>query len=321
MSSTHTHRAVEMRPTKSLRVHPLIADQAQLADDDAEFGRIVDLIAENGIEAPLAITADGEIADGRHRWRAAKRLKLAEVPCEIVPDDAVAGIALRSLIGRRHYSPSQLAYVSFPLLKPAFAETENRRLANLKYAGAAIETHAMRIDGKKGSIERAKTIEEWAAELAISTRVLQQAREVHELFSDPKKRSITDRDGNTADEVTFREFFEPRLLRSEDPYGLGGVLTAIKQIQDQERKAEKGRSHGGGKPKLVEKQLALFAAPIKDEVKRWEYWRKWDAETRNTHWAQVKATADNLDCDLCAELAEYHSRLSKEFQRASKGRD
>ncbi len=308
-----------MRPTKSLRVHPLIADQAQLGDDDAEFGRIVDLIREHGIEAPLAITAEGEIADGRHRWRAAKRLKLAEVPCEIVPDDAVAGIALRSLIGRRHYSPSQLAYVSFPLLKPAFAEGEKRRLSALKSGSALPDAHSVRNGEKKGSAEGVRTIEEWAAELAISTRVLQQAREVHELFSDPKKRSITDRDGVTADELTFREFFEPRLLRSEDPYGLGGVLTAIKQIQDQERKAERGRSHGGGKPKLVEKQLALFAAPIKDGVKRWEYWRKWDAETRNTHFAQVRTTAASLDCDLCAELAEYHARLSKEFQRASKG--
>jgi ParB-like chromosome segregation protein Spo0J len=315
---THNQQAVEMRPTKSLKIHRLIADQAQLADDDAEFGRIVDLIRENGIEFPLKITADGEIADGRHRWRAAKRLKLPEVPCEVVADDEVAGIALRSLIGRRHYSPSQLAYVSFPLLKPAFAEAERRRLAGLKNAGIALVAHSVRNEEKKGSDSAVKSADEWASELAISLRVLQQAREVHELFSDATKRSITDRDGVSADEVTFKEFFEPRLLRSEDPYGLGGVLTAIKQIHDLERKAAAGKAHGGGKPKAVEKQLELFAETLTDEVKRWEYWRKWDAETRNAHWTRVRTTAERLEPGKCEELSEYHLRLSKEFAKAAK---
>jgi hypothetical protein len=324
--SAHAHHTPvpaqrrELRDPKTLRVHKLISTQPELTDDDPEFLRIVASIQEHGYDAdqPIKITEAGDIADGRHRWRAVKRLKLPEIPCVIVDDSEVAGIALLTLVARRHYTPSQLAFASYPLLKPAFEEAEKRRIANLKSASASPETQSLRFGEKKGSDLAVKTVENYAAELAISLRLLQQAAEVHQLFTDPKKRTISDRDGVTEDDVTFREFFQPRLMRSEEPYGLGAVLTATKQIHDLERKAGVGKAHTGGKPKQVEKRLGLFDEVVKDGIKRFTYWQGFDAETRNQHWEHVRQQAAKLKQGECEELADYYARLAKEYAKAAK---
>jgi DNA modification methylase len=57
---------------------------------DAQFGLLVDRMAENGwLGGPIITDADGLIADGEHRWRAAQENDLAEVPVkQYAIDDA-----------------------------------------------------------------------------------------------------------------------------------------------------------------------------------------------------------------------------------------
>lgn len=312
-----SERKLRNVPVADLEIAPWLKGMPHMQQGHPEYDAMMGAWMASGVP-PLAVTKDNLIADGRHRFWWAERMKLPTLPCYEVSEEEGRLIAITSVTGRKHLTASQRAYLVYPHLKPAFAEAEKRRLTQLKFAGSAIETKSVRFDAEKGSNLQTETLESWAERLGCTVRLIQQARELHELFADTKERTITDRDGNTEDDVTLKDFFEPRLLRSEEPYGLGGVLTAIKQIYDLERKAGAGKAHTGGKPKTVEKQLDLFTETVTDELKRWDYWRKFDAETRSEHWKRVQAAAAKLDADKLNELSEYHKRMAAEFAKAAK---
>lgn len=296
----------ELRDPKTLRVHPLTKLQPELGDEDPTFLRICRSIQGDGIQEPIKITSEGEIVDGRHRWRGAKRLKLPEVPCVVVPPDEVAGIVLSSLLARRHYTGAQLAYVLTPMIEPAFQEAHRRMLQ-----GKTDPANAVR--------RVSKNLEDWASEIGVSVRYLQQAKELHEFFKDSKKRQLTDRDGNTENDITFKEFFEPRLLADQGegkPYGIGGILAGIKQHLDQEAKAAAGKAHTGGKPKELERQLELFTGTFtKDLTNRFEYWNGFDADTKAAAITSIGTAVEKMPDDLLTKLSK---RLSAEIKRRKK---
>jgi hypothetical protein len=315
--SQFSERKLRNVPVADLKIAPWLKGMTHMKQGHPEYDAMMGAWMVSGVP-PLAVTPDNLIADGRHRFWWAERMKLATLPCYEVSEEEGRLIAITSVTGRKHLTASQRAYLVYPHLKPAFAEAEKRRLAQLKNAGSALETKSVRFDAEKGLNLQIETLEDWAERLGCTVRLIQHARELHELFTDDKERTITDRDGVTEDGVTLKDFFEPRLLRSDEPYGLGGVLTAIKQIYDLERKAGAGKAHTGGKPKQVEKQLGLFDEVVKDGIKRFTYWRKFDAETRNQHWEHVRQQAAKLKQGECEELADYYARLAKEYAKAAK---
>lgn len=315
MSDTNTlptPGTIVTRKPSELRVHPLVAATPQLADDDDRFLAIARSIQEGGIRERLKITADNQIADGRHRWRSAKRLKLPEVECIVVSEDEVAQIALDTLVGRRHYNASQRAYAALPLLDAAFEAARLRRIKNLPDVANADDRNARVRFGDK----RVEDLEQFCAHAGISLRLIQLARQVSKFFEDETERTITGEDGHPNVDVTFREYFEPRILREEDPIGLGAVLTGIKQILDLEKKAKAGKAHSGGKPKAPERQLALFTTTFtKDLANRYEYWTKFDDDQKEAAITQILPAIEQMPEDL---LASLEKRLRAELKRREK---
>ena len=66
---------IEMWPVEKLIPYP-----NAIRKNDHAVRRMISLIEEFGFKLPLLIRGGGEIVDGHLRWKAAKKLKLAEVP-------------------------------------------------------------------------------------------------------------------------------------------------------------------------------------------------------------------------------------------------
>lgn len=287
-----------------LHEHPLLRNQPAWAEDDTRFLALCDDVREHGVIEPIKINSENAVVDGRHRWRAAKRQQ-QDVPTMLVADAEVSGIILSSLLHRRHYTPGQRAYVLSGVIDSAFDEAQRRMVSGVK-------------TDPRNSVSRVKSPEDWAAQIGVSVQYLRQAYELRKLMTDTEKRNLTDRDGNTEDDVTFREFFEPKLMADEDPYGLGAALTGIKTHIQLGNAAAKGRLHTGGKPASKEKQLDLFDDTIKDTIKRFAYFQSFDDDTRRRHFQLARSKAETLPPETCEGLAAYHTRLAKEFSAAAK---
>lgn len=180
------HQITILDPSE-LTLHPVARELPELADEDADFIALVDDVRDRGVIHPLAITSKKQILDGRHRWRAAKRLKLPAVPV-IVHDDADAvSIILESLLLRRHYSKSALAFTAYPMLKAAYElALENR------------EAHSVRDPFTTAS---------QAEKFGISKRFYEYAAKVHDIF---------------AKDHAYRDLLLPEILSGE--VGLGAVI-------------------------------------------------------------------------------------------------
>ena len=238
---------------RPLKIHPLLAQVPETDETDPAFKRMLESVLRVGVLEPLKVTPEGEIVDGRLRFRAAKVALLNWVPCiEVSPLEA-ATVIVNSLVARRHYNVSQLAYLMAPVIEPAFEEARRRKLANLP--------------GSRFSPTAQETVGSWAAKLGISVRCLQEARQLHELFLDDTPRTLTDRDGVTEENVTFKSFFEPRLLkdyRDQKPYGLGAIIAGISYVL-----AHDGRPL----PRIDDWRFRLLSnSLLKDLPNRAKYW-------------------------------------------------
>lgn len=255
----------------------------------------------------ILITGENEIVDGRHWFWNAKALQWDKVRVRVIGAHEVHAAIRETLTNRRHYSKGQLAFLIAPMMDEEFAEAHKRRALN----AAKAETNSVRDD-----LETPASI---AATMGITVRVLQQAREIHEFFADKTKRTMTDRDGVTEKGVTFKEFFEPRILLEEDPeaprtraYGLGAVLAGIKASI---KMNEKDAPHGGGRPQNVQKQLDLFEDSFKGVSAKFSYWQKWEPETRQAAMAALPPVVEKMPDDLLAEFAKV---VKTEMKRREK---
>jgi hypothetical protein len=170
-------RPIEMRKVGDLAVHPKVALTPELPEDASEWAAIMGMTEERGeILTPLFITPGDEVLDGRHRLKAARKCKLAAVPCLVIEDeDDQARIILDSICARRHYSKSARAYLSLPLIEEAVAEGARRRLNGLKKGGKSPSPDSIGSRGKNGSAEL-------AAKLGISADYITLARNTAEAF-------------------------------------------------------------------------------------------------------------------------------------------
>jgi hypothetical protein len=104
----------------NLRPHPR---QAELVGDmpPGEFDLLVADVKANGIHTPLIVLADGTIACGHQRYRAAVQLGLEKIPCIVLehltdPEDpAVIELLLDDNLRRRHLSKLQQAKCAIKL--------------------------------------------------------------------------------------------------------------------------------------------------------------------------------------------------------------
>lgn len=294
----------QFRDPTTLRPLPIVKTMWRWGKESREWAGFVEDIRENGIKHPLQITADGRVVDGETRRLAALDLQLAEVPVEIVPDDEVDEIVLRELTRRRNLTKSQLAYLATPLIEPAWTGAKTRRLENLKVGDLRKKAYST------------VTLNEWSELMGLSVDLLQQARKVHEFFKDGTKRTMTDREGVEEVGVTFREFFEPRIMASERPYGLGDAIKGMGYLKE----CEKWPAKRNGSVRGPEHQQELFTQTFaKDATLRWDYWQRMDARTQETVLAEIKSSANKLPKDQCAAMSEFYDRLSRVYRTAAKG--
>jgi len=290
---------VEIRFTADLTVHPdkkLIPDE--WGNDDVRFKALVEDIRERGIDQPLLIDGENRILDGRRRWRAAKRLQLGVVPVIVREAGDVYGVIVSGLVQRGHYTQSQLAYLTYPLMARVFDESRRRRLQNLRHFQGSLDS--------AGAALSRKSVEDEAQHIGISRRIFFDAQKVHlEFGKHNKKRDLTDQDGNTVHGVTFKEFYEPLILREEKPYGLGAVIAGIA-----------GSLSTSGKAKRNPAQLELFSDAFDTLTKRFDYWHKFDADEKATLKPVICGAIAAMPQDLCDEIeSALRARKKQQHKR------
>lgn len=299
--------------------HPLLRKlPAPWASDDAQLLALADDMrqrlarGEDAVIDALKITPTGQLADGRHRRNAARLAKVPDVACEVVAESAVPGLIRASFLHRRHYTKGQRAYLCVPLFEAEFEAAEERMLT-----GAANPAHSMRRVS-----ERVRTLDECALEIGVSKRVLQQAKELHDLFAAHPEPRLLGVAGEQV-EATFHDYFEAALLAEEDPeapqtrsMSLGGAIKGIKQVLEMEKKGGKS-AHPGGRPKDADKQLRLFEDVLETAAQRFRYWNDWDAETQTDALKHLPPFVESTPTEVLARLvklgkAELSRRTAQE---------
>ena len=263
-----------------LSVHPLLAAvPTPPGEQEAIEGLRADVQAR-GFDQPLTVDERNQVLDGRRRLRVALMLNAAAVPIRRRLDDGAAGIILGSLVHRRHFRKSALAYLAFPLLQPALAEAQKRHLAALKQGKSSVVP-----SGHYG-----KTVEEIAHSCGFSRRVFYRAKQVHELF---------------ARESAYKEQMEPLLLTDDVKVqvGLQGVLAGWTGQQN------------AGQHRRISDQLDLFGDVF--GKLRYHFARTWvslDADRRQALAPQVRDTV----AEMPPEIREMFAREIRAAEKAAR---
>jgi hypothetical protein len=103
--------------------HPYADRFPMLADEDLD--RLAADIAQNGLQSPVVVDAEGRILDGRNRWAACERAGVAPSTVTFDGDDAAAFV-LSANVSRRHLSTGQQAMSTALVLSDA-GKRENGR--------------------------------------------------------------------------------------------------------------------------------------------------------------------------------------------------
>lgn len=260
-----------------LTIHPLAKQLPEWPVDDGRFMALTEDIRERGLDRPLLIDREERIVDGRMCWRAVKRLQLPQVECKVVLDEQIAGTIVNSLVQRRHLTKGQLAYVSFPILAPAYEERRRNRVANLRKGQQSPDADSIGIG---------KTVESFYVQLGISRDTFDQCVRIHDAFKNPKKFEWLDE----RRPLTLREYYEPRIMDPHESAGLGAVLAGIGAKFSQ--KTTDQRASG---------QLELFRDGLLKFKARWNYWLKFNDSERKEARAAIRTTVLDMPLDLRGE--------------------
>lgn len=235
---------IEYRDPADLHPHAATKHLHMLGDQDPRFLALVVSIERGGFDGDKPITIDehGRILDGRHRWRAARRLGLAQVPCIVRHTDEAATVILNSIVARKHFTKGALAFEVYPLFKQAHDAALRRHLEMLKSGRGTISD----------SVGNGRKVEDFAEQIGVSRDLFDQAAKVHKIFeSDP----------DYAAEMLPRIYAEPvgGEKESSRPVGLGAVIAGYA-----------GRNATKDQPKRPEaSQLELFSESIASTFHRW----------------------------------------------------
>lgn len=224
----------------SLRIHPLLREAPPPPPELLE-SMLAD-IEERGIDDPLIVDEKNRVMGGRIRLRIALDLRLPEVVITRRSSAEAATIIVQSLLQRRHYSRSALAYLAFPLFETMFDEARDRQMACLK-RGESRSTQ---------NVLRGATVEAIARNAGVSRALFFQARELHKAF---------------AKNPAAREQFEPKILSGELclGYAINGVA---------------GQASTAGRSRGEVHQLELFSRGISTLRIRFSKWEMIPAKNR-----------------------------------------
>jgi hypothetical protein len=275
------HTALSQIDPSELTVHALAKRLPAWPKEDQRFIALVEDIRERGISQPIVVDAENRILDGREAWKAAKQLQLKTVPIVRTNDDP-ATVIVMGLALRKHYTKGALAYVVFPLLKPAFEGCRARSLANLKKG--SVPTLTQSTSGK---------IEDFCEFLGFDRKLYYQAKEAHELFEKADK-AVADfeaKHGSKAESIDLRAHWEPRLLNGD--LGLGAMLAGM---AGQEATKGKAREDSG--------QLSLFVDWVHETEVRFAKWDKLNDQEKNHLAPKIRGMVRAMPADLRKEFAK-----------------
>ena len=141
-----------------------------------DFSALVDDIRIHGLIQPIVLY-EGQILDGRNRWRACEELGIEPKTTEYKGDDAIGYVVSLNLT-RRHLNGSQRAVVA-------------NKIATLKH-GEQKRLREVTDDAQicASSPQLAKTQKEAAEKMNVSRRAVQQARKVAEHATPELKRAV-----------------------------------------------------------------------------------------------------------------------------------
>jgi len=251
MENTHTTEPagqIELRDPQDLRSHPATRHLHTLHEESAPFIALLHSIQTGGFDPdkPVTITESGGVLDGRHRWRAARKLGLSAIPCVVRPESDAATVILNSIIARKHFTKSAIAFEVYPLFKQAHEEATARHLDFLK-KGKNPNVSPSGTPCRTGT----KRVEDLAESFGISETLFKQAARVHKLFVD---------DPEYASAMLPRIFSEPLGGEHEEarPVGLGAVIAGWE-----------GRDKTKDKKPVVGGQLELFSESLTKSFQRW----------------------------------------------------
>jgi hypothetical protein len=240
-----------------LTVHPLAKRLPRWEKNDQRFIALVEDIRERGIQAPLRVDAENRILDGVETWKAAKQLQLKEVPIARTSDDPATVIVI-GLALRKHYSKGALAYVCYPLLKPAHEAAQRRRIDVLKKGSAPSS-----IQSTTGKIE------DFCEFLGFGRDLFFQAKAAQEVFEKSDK-AVAEWQAKHPEapkgmalgtSIDLRAHWEPKLLNGE--IGLGPMLAGIA-----------GQDATKGKQREDSGQLSLFTDWLHETEVRFQKWQR-----------------------------------------------
>jgi hypothetical protein len=298
--------------------HPSLKHIPPLDPASPEFKAIQAGVGQCGIVQPLIVDEHGRILTDHSRTllACARLWALERVPVQVRDAAEAPLLLIHDLAHRRQLTKSAIAYLAYPLLKPAW-EGAREKMEKGQFGAKKADftgVHSM----------HSRNIEEFAIELGISRRLLFEAKEVHELFDKDNESYPFEREGGATDgaqeTLTLREYFEPKIFRApiggeheqNRPMGLNGVLSGIKFL------FKKSKSHRGGRPEEEERQLKLFSKILDDELNRWRYWAEFDESVQQMHWEKVRVKLKTMDPDDCENLAKYHDKMAKECREGVK---
>ena len=147
---------------QTLRAHPVAECFPPLTDQ--EYGDLLADVREFGVRVPIVVTAQGEIVDGLHRWRAAQETG-QPCPQEPLPDGQNPWqTALALNVKRRQLNESQRAMVS-ARLSQASKVGKPSKSANLPNIGEAAQMLSV---SERSTRTARKIVEQGSAELVAA---------------------------------------------------------------------------------------------------------------------------------------------------------
>jgi N6-adenosine-specific RNA methylase IME4 len=128
----HHTSAVVLRDVDGLNLHEHVRLVPEMTG--SEYSEFRESIASSGIQVPLDV-AGNVVLDGRHRLRAAKELKLSQVPCRLLTltGESETEYLLKMALLRRHLSDDQRAAMA-ALWKEHHARRQGRPPKNFHSA-------------------------------------------------------------------------------------------------------------------------------------------------------------------------------------------
>ncbi len=299
---------METRETSALEPHPVLKDIPALAKDHPDVKAAARTLRRTGLQRPLQIDEQNRLLDedSRMHWLAAKAANLREVPVVVLAGALAPFIALTSLVHRRHFSKSAIAYMAVPMLEPAFKAAQQWQAKCLQIPNVS-RSPLSGLPDEDGPT----SVAEFAEELGICRSLLFAAKDLRAEFERDQKRYEFENDEGQSVEMTLKQRFEPRILAQlagdehehKRPMGLGGVKKAIGSVR-----STKGELRGD------RGQLTLFTEFFDKGVHRFRYFDDLDATQQEAAVTSINRWVEAMPDTVFSKL-EAAMRARKKVKR------